>query len=141
MDGEWAARLARAEEAIRRLERLRTECATLAAYRKDADTRAVAERNIQIAVEAVVDLANHWIARRAWPRPGSAPEAIDVLIRRGAVPRKLGASLILWIKSRNVIVHEYAAIDPVRIHRAVRLHLDSLRQGIRTLAKGCGLIR
>lgn len=141
MESKWAAILRRAEEAVRRLERIRRECGTVAAYQADADLRSIAERNIEIAVEAIIDLANHLIGQKSWPRPANAPLAIEILIQQKALSPRLGRSLISWIKTRNVIVHLYAKIDNTRVYRTLRLHLPSIRQGISILSRAAGQIR
>ena len=141
MDAEWGARLDRAHQALRKLERIRRECPTLRLYQANSDTVDVVERNIQVAVEAVIDLANLLIAQRSWPRAASATQAVQTLAVQGALSSRLGTSLIRWIKTRNILVHEYAAIDAVRVHLALRRHLAPLREGIRELASACGLAK
>lgn len=138
MDAEWRSKLERAERALRKLDAVRTRCPTLKAYENDSDQRDIAERNIQIAVEAIIDLANWLISRKGWPHPPTAALSIETLVSRKILSPRLGVSLVAWIKTRNVVVHLYAKIDDGRIYRSLGRHRDSLRSGIRTLAKACG---
>lgn len=137
MDADWGARLDRAHQALRKLERIRQEYPTPRLYQANSDTIDVAERNIQVAVEAVIDLANLLIAQRSWPRAASATQTVQTIVDQGALSSRLGTSLIRWIKTRNVLVHEYAAIDAKRVHLALRRFLPALREGIRSLALAC----
>lgn len=139
MDAEWAARLSRAEQALRKLERIRRSHPTARSYREDSDSVDIAERNIQVVVEVVIDLANYLISLKAWPRAASATAAVKILAERRALAPRVATSVVSWVKTRNVIVHEYASIDSAKVHRALRLHLESLRGAVRALAVACGL--
>jgi uncharacterized protein YutE (UPF0331/DUF86 family) len=124
--------LERAERALIKLDAVRARCPTLAAYERDSDQRDIAERNIQVAVEAVIDLSNWLIARKGWPHPATAALSIETLVRRGAVNPRLGRSLI---ETRRVVLQ----IDDRKVYRSIRLRRNALRQAIRALSKSCGL--
>lgn len=139
LDAEWRAKLERAEQALRKLEAVKTRCPTIKAYLADSDGRDIAERNIQVAVETVIDLANRLVALKRWPHPPTAALAIETLVDRRVLGARLGTSLIAWIKTRNVVVHLYARIDNRRIYRSLGRHRAALRQGIRLLSTACGI--
>ncbi|OGG46311.1 MAG: hypothetical protein A3F84_07175 [Candidatus Handelsmanbacteria bacterium RIFCSPLOWO2_12_FULL_64_10] len=139
MDAEWRARIARADASLQRLEEIRASCRTLAEYVRDRDTAPLTERHVQIVVEAVLDLANLLIERNAWGAPDSGRKAVELLVQRKAISPRLGKSVITWIHTRNLIVHEYARIDDARLHRALRLHLKALRSAVAILSKRAGI--
>jgi uncharacterized protein YutE (UPF0331/DUF86 family) len=66
---------------------------------------------------------------------------IEELTKRQVFPKKIGRSLIVWVKTRNVIVHEYASIDSRKVYRALRRHRTALREGLRRLAVALGVGR
>ena len=141
MDADSKARLARAELAIRRLERIRSTCPSAAEYGADSDLQAIAERYAQVSVEALVDPANVLIDQKRWGAPESAAKAILTLVQNGILSRSHGDSLIRWVKTRNIIVREYARIDNTLVFASLRRHLPALRRGIRIVAKACGPAR
>jgi len=136
---DLAARLARGEQSISVLGEYARSHSALSTYQSDARARDVVERNVQIAVQSIVDLGDDLIASRGWGRPVSAPAAMDILADRGVLDRPLALSLRRWIRLRNVLVHEYASIDARRVHQAVRLRLRFLRSGLVHLARAHGL--
>lgn len=135
MGAERAAKLARAEAALFVLREYRARFPTHAAYEADPRAQDIVERNVQVVVQCVIDLADALVTEMKWGRPTTAGEAVELLVRHRALPRSLGTSLQRWIRLRNVVVHEYAAIDNTRVHRAVRDRLKELRRGLTRLAR------
>lgn len=135
MRADIAARLARGEESVSVLQEYARRFTTLDPYQADARARDVVERNVQIAVQALIDLGDDLISLRGWGRPATAPAAFSVLAQRGVLSRSLADSLRRWIRLRNVLVHEYATIDSRRVHQALRTRLRFLRSGLLALAR------
>jgi uncharacterized protein YutE (UPF0331/DUF86 family) len=77
-------------------------------------------------VEAVLDLANHWIADRALPTPDANRDTFTVLENAGELQPDLAERLRGWAGFRNVLVHEYLQIDHAIAYRAIREELDDL---------------
>jgi uncharacterized protein YutE (UPF0331/DUF86 family) len=106
----------------------------LAAFRNVAQTEFVeepalhhlAERYLHLAVEAVLDLANHWIADRGLPTPDANRDTFTVLEKAGELQPDLAERLRGWAGFRNVLVHEYLQIDHAIAYRAIREELDDL---------------
>lgn len=86
----------------------------------------LAERYLHLAVEAVLDLANHWITDRALPTPDSNRDSFTVLERAGELPSDLAERLRGWAAFRNVLVHEYLEIDHEVAFRAIQEELGDL---------------
>jgi len=103
-------RLLRVEEGARRLGRLLRECGKISGYAADKDLQSIAERNIQIVVEGLVDLGNVLLSRNRWPTPRSAAETVRTLVAQGA----LQASWLLHVLSATT-----PSISPRRRYRQV----------------------
>ncbi len=86
----------------------------------------LAERYLHLAVEAALDLANHWIAERGLRTPESNRDTFAVLEEAGEIDRALGARLRGWAGFRNVLVHEYTSIDHRLAYRAIHDDLPDL---------------
>ena len=86
----------------------------------------LAERYLHLAAEAMIDLANHWIAEEGLRSPASNRDTFHVLEEAGEFPHELAERLRGWAGFRNVLVHEYAHIDHSISWRAIHNDLDDL---------------
>jgi uncharacterized protein YutE (UPF0331/DUF86 family) len=78
---------------------------------KDPDTHHLAERYLHLAIEAVLDIANHVIADRGYEAPETYRDAFGILAAHGWLDAELARRLQGWAGFRNVLVHVYMAID------------------------------
>lgn len=95
----------------------------------------LAERYLHLAVEACLDLANHWIAERSLPTPDANRDTFTVLEQAGELSPALAERLRGWAGFRNILVHEYLDIDHAIAYRAIRDELGDL-DGFATWAIG-----
>jgi uncharacterized protein YutE (UPF0331/DUF86 family) len=95
-------------------------------YREDWRSQRIIERTLQMAIEVCVDLASHVIADRGLPVPATYAEVFEVLGRAGLIDRELREAMVKMAGFRNVIVHEYARIDPDIVVDILRHHLGDL---------------
>lgn len=90
--------------------------------------------NVQRAVEACLDLANHLIAINSWGLAGSAVEAIGILVNNQLLPASETSVYRGMIGFRNIAVHNYREVDEAIVNGIVHDHLDDLeRFGARVL--------
>jgi uncharacterized protein YutE (UPF0331/DUF86 family) len=82
--------------------------------------------NLQRAIEACLDLANHLIAANSWELPRSGGHAFTVLADREVVPRAELDVLTGMVGFRNIAVHDYTTIDPAVVNAIVQEHLDDI---------------
>ncbi len=88
----------------------------------DIDRLAAVKYFFVTAIEGCVDVAHHLCASESWAAPASNADAFRILVRHGVLDRGLGESLARAGGFRNVLVHEYAAVDD----RLVAGNLDRL---------------
>jgi uncharacterized protein YutE (UPF0331/DUF86 family) len=106
----------------------------LAAFREVAQAEFVeepalhhlAERYLHLAVEATLDLGNHWIADRGLPTPDANRDTFTVLEKAGELSPDLAERLRGWAGFRNILVHEYMQIDHAISYRAIQNELGDL---------------
>jgi uncharacterized protein YutE (UPF0331/DUF86 family) len=120
-----ARRLLTLSECLTELER--PEAEDPAALARDPMLRAAVERWLQVAIEACIDIATHVLASEGWTPAGSARDAFLVLANHGKIPLELAQRLGSAAGMRNVLVHDYVAVDLIRIARAVQHDLTALR--------------
>lgn len=117
-----------------RLDALRGYLSKLAAFRnaaveefvREAALHDLAERYLHLAVEACLDLGNHWIADRGLRTPDANRDTFTVLEEAGELPPELADRLRGWAGFRNVLVHEYTTIDHAIAYRAIQSELGDL---------------
>jgi len=116
--------LAELRENLAMLEPLRA--IPLDEYRGDRPRQKVVERCLQVAIECMIDIADHLVSEHAWRRPVSAEEALDVLSETGVLPGPYRERIRGIAGFRNVLVHGYVRLDPRRVHAYLQ-RLDDLR--------------
>jgi uncharacterized protein YutE (UPF0331/DUF86 family) len=127
-----ARRLLALTESLRELEREGAgDPRRLAA---DVVLRAAVERWLQIAIEACIDIASHVVADEGWPPPSTGREAFLVLATHGRLELDLARKLGRAVGMRNVLVHDYVAVDLDLLARTVREDLEDLRAFAREAA-------
>ena len=91
--------------------------------------------NLQRAVEALLDLANHLIAANAWELPRDGRHAFHILREHGLLTDpelKLAAAMVGF---RNVAVHDYASLDVEVVRGIARDRLDDLESLVASLLR------
>ncbi len=74
------------------------------------------------AIEGCIHVAQHVIASEGWEVPATNADAFHVLARHQVVAYELGQRLGSAAGFRNVLVHQYADVDDLR----VIAHLDGV---------------
>lgn len=97
-----------------------------ARFLAEADTHHLAERYLQLAVEAALDVAHHIIADRGYPAPATYREAFAILGKQGVIVPALATRLQAWAGLRDTLVHEYLASDHGLAWDAIQNDLEDL---------------
>jgi uncharacterized protein YutE (UPF0331/DUF86 family) len=125
-----AARLRRLDRCVQRLRRI--AAMPLEAYLADEDAQALAERHFQVAVQCLLDMANHIVAEHGLGSPEDAEELLACLAVANAIPRALYERVRGLAGFRNILVHDYLAVDHHVVHRLLG-RLDDLLDLARAL--------
>lgn len=88
----------------------------------------LAERYLHLAVEACLDLANHWISDRSLPAPDANRDTFTTLEQASELSPELAEKLRGWAGFRNILVHEYLEIDHGIAYRAIQNELRDLEE-------------
>lgn len=113
------------EQTLRKLKILRKE--TSENFLSSFQTVDAAKHNLQVTIEAIVDIANHIVARERYGLPESSVEAVELLVQNNILDAELAQRLRLMVKFRNRIVHLYQEIDDEQVHRILREDLDDIQ--------------
>ena len=115
------AKLQFVREAVRRLTEIRGRGRE--AFLADPILQGAAERNLQIGIEAMLDTANHIIAREGLTVPGTYREAMETLVRAKILPASQRENFLRMTSFRNRVVHLYDQIDPGEVYGILEGHL------------------
>ncbi len=108
-------------------------------YRKDWKTQRIVERTLQMMIETCVDVANHLVADRGMRVPTSYADTFRVLAENGAMTEELASVMEKMAKFRNIIVHQYEAVDAEIVILVLRKHLvdfDGFKEAVITFLMG-----
>lgn len=111
-------RLAKLEEVIGRLR----EVAQVDHDELARDFRAqwLAERGLELAAQAVLDIGNHILAGEFGQSAAEYESILGGLAERGVLSADLGRRLRGLGGFRNVLVHGYLGIDPEKVYAALQ---------------------
>jgi len=127
------ARIDKIRESVGKLRKLaqRTEDAFIS----DSLATDSTERNLQTAIQAVIDIGNHIVADMDLGTPADYKEIFRLLAKNGIVGDEQAARLISMTGLRNILVHEYLQIDLHLIYSIIRNDLDDFDQFIAAALK------
>ncbi len=126
-------RMARLEEFLALLEPL--AALDRSGFCGDPYRYGSAERFLQLAVEAALDIGHRLIARMGLGRPQSDVEVFRIPGRAGILPEALaeaGAQMAWW---RNRLVHLYGDIDPAEVHAMLPQAIRDLKAFVQVTAR------
>jgi uncharacterized protein YutE (UPF0331/DUF86 family) len=85
-----------------------------------------AEHTLQIAIQALLDVASHIVSDDRLGEPRTYRELVDLLERHGWIPSDLAAVIRPMVGFRNILVHGYDIVDTVVVRDIVEHRLDDL---------------
>jgi len=92
--------------------------------------------NLQRACEASIDMAMYVVRTRKLGIPQDSREAFVLLESAGLLERALALRLKLMVGFRNVVVHDYAALNLEVVQSIVTQHLDEFLEFSRVMVQG-----
>lgn len=87
-----------------------------------------AKYNLQAAVEAVLDIAAHIIAREDLGSPDTGADSFRILAEAGIIEGDMLLKLVKMTKFRNRIVHLYDQIDEEFIYQIINNNLEDIEK-------------
>ena len=75
------------------------------------DLQDMVLHNLQLAIQACIDIGVHIITDEGWGTPGSFSDVFYKLEEREVINRELNEQLVRMVGFRNRIIHDYEEID------------------------------
>jgi len=124
------SRLGMYVDALRRAKDINRE-----KYRSDLRARAFVERYIHLAIEEVMDVANHFISFYKWREPTSYRDLFSVLREHDIIPEEHLLTFQRMASFRNMLVHRYELIDDELVFGIFNKHLDDFDLFVRLVTE------
>ena len=106
---------------LERLEELKN--LSEADFLSDQHKIGSAKYNLIIAIEGMIDLCNHIIAKNAFRTPEDYADTFRVMAEKGAFDEEFITRLIQMARFRNRLVHIYWDINNNELHRIIQERL------------------
>lgn len=124
---------------LQRLEAYLQVLETLASYSESEflaspERYGSAERFLQLAIEATIDIGNHIVADLQLGQVEVSRDVAYLLADAGKISPQLRETWIRMIGFRNILVHDYLDIDRHIVYEVLQNHLDDLRLLMQTFA-------
>ena len=80
-------------------------------YEKDLRARAFVERYLQLCIEKVIDIGNHFVSFHRWREPEGYRDLFQILRENGVIPEEHLTTFQTMASFRNMLVHRYEKTD------------------------------
>lgn len=127
--------MVRPEVIRRRLQKLdtsleyleRAQAYSFEEFRSDVEVYSAVERNLQLAIEALSDMASHVVVDEDLGSFERARDLPDLFEEHEFIERAERDKWVEMISFRNVLVHEYIDIERDRVYEILQHQLDDIR--------------
>ena len=123
------------QDRVKRLEQISRKLVTLQDYQTSPDIKDIAERNLQVAIEACLDIAKIIISINDLPEPKDNKGVFTVLAEAGILSKKNLEFLLPMAGTRNVLVHGYDKVEDSIVYDVIKRHLDDFAGYLREVKK------
>jgi uncharacterized protein YutE (UPF0331/DUF86 family) len=117
-----------AEERIAKLKKLARKLNSFEEYISSQDNIDIAERNMQVALEACLDIGKIIITNKDLREPADNKGIFSVLAEAGIITKESLSFLIPMAGTRNILVHGYDRIDNGLIYGIIKKHLYNFEE-------------
>ena len=101
----------------------------------NSDVSGNAERQLQVAIQAVIDIGNHVLADRDLGTAKDYKDIFRILSKNRVLSRGLAGRLASMTGLRNVLVHDYLEIDLKVVFSILRKDLEDFEEFITAILK------
>jgi uncharacterized protein YutE (UPF0331/DUF86 family) len=92
---------------------------------EDVRERRFVERTLQIAIQAMLDVAANLLPDERSGEPEGSRGLVEYLERNGWLQADLAGQLRGWTSLRNTLIYDYESVDLEHVERIATHHLDN----------------
>lgn len=112
------------QERVERLKQLSQDIKSLNEYQASQDNKAIVERNLQVAIEACLDISKIIISLEGLHEPKDNKGTFMVLAEANILSDESMRFLVPMAGTRNILVHGYDKVEDNLIYGVMTRHLD-----------------
>ena len=121
---------------ISRIEKIRIAAKKLARFvglsvndfKSNSDNIDIAERNLEVAIEAMLDIGNHIITISGFKKPDDYYDIFIILGKNHVLNMEFAESIAPLAGLRNAIVHDYMDIDHEQLLENIKNRLSDFEE-------------
>jgi len=122
-------------ERVERLHSLSQRIKSFEEYEGSSDLKDLAERNLQLAIEACLDIGKIIISEENLEEPKDNKGIFAVLASSDIIDEKHLAFLVPMAGTRNILVHGYDKIDDGLVYGILKKHTDDFLLYLKDIQK------
>jgi uncharacterized protein YutE (UPF0331/DUF86 family) len=119
------------EQYLRELQTVQVK--TLEEFTEDTIVKRFVERNIELAIEQMIDICKHLVAGLDLAEPETYAECFDILHRNKVIPEKPLPTFKAMARFRNRLIHVYDDIDDAITFEVYTKHLQDFKAFARVI--------
>ncbi len=100
----------------------------LETLKTDLDAQDIILHNLQLAIQGCVDIGAHILADQGWGVAGSVNETFYILQDMNVIPPELMEKMVAMVGFRNILVHEYEAVNLEIVHNIIGNRLTDIEE-------------
>ena len=93
-------------------------------YQSDLRVKAFVERYLHLAIDEVIDIANHLVSFYRWREPTGYRDLFTILKEHGIIDEEHLSAFQNMASFRNMLVHRYETIDDELVFGIFKKRLD-----------------
>lgn len=121
------------EERVARLKGLADRITSFQEYQTSRDARDISERNLQVAIEAALDIGKIIISNEGLEEPKDNKGIFATLMEAGILSKETLSFLVPMAGTRNILVHSYDKVDDSIIYSVLRKHIQDFGAFLREI--------
>lgn len=118
-------KLRRIEEFLREIKNV--EIDSIDKFRGNIVTKRFVERNIELAIEQMVDICKHLVSGLDLSEPETYVECIDTLAKEKIISGENLDTFKAMIRFRNILIHAYDGVDDSITYGIYKQRLNDFR--------------
>lgn len=97
-----------------------------------------AKYNLIVAIEGIIDLCNHIIAKNGYRTPDDYADTFRVMAERGAFGSEFTNTLTQMVRFRNRLVHIYWEVDNDELYAIIQSNLNDIHRFLKEFGQFIG---
>ncbi len=93
-------------------------------FRDDIIKKRFVERNIELAIEQIIDICRHIVSSLDLKEPDTYAECFSTLSKEGVIPEDNVSTFQKMVRYRNMLIHAYNGVDDSITYGIFRKNLE-----------------